>query len=321
MFIEFGEPESVLNGGIDDYLETALVDGYYEPPISYVGLAQSFRANAVHSSAIYAKRNIVSASVQLSDLLSRSAFDRFLVDHFIFGVGYLLAVKNRLGNVVELKHLPSLYMRRREKPGLYAYRTDSQTINYKKDSVFQLMEYDPTQEIYGIPQYFATLSSLWLNEDATLFRRKYYKNGAHSGFLLYMNNPNLTTDQEKEIKAALNSAKGLGNFRNMFVNGKGKDKEKPELIPIGEISAKDEFKSMKNVTTADILSAHRIPLDLMSIVREGFAPAGDLNKVDRIFYKNEVRPIIQMLESINDFVGSKVVTLKKYEYLDSEAPS
>ncbi len=318
MFIEFGEPESVLNGGIDDYLETALVDGYYEPPVSYVGLAQSFRANAVHSSAIYAKRNIVSSSIELGDLLSRHDLDRFLVDYFIFGVGYFLAVKNRLGQLVKLKHLPSLYMRRREKPGLYSYRTDSQTIDYKKESVFQVMEYDPTQEIYGIPQYFATLSSLWLNEDATLFRRKYYKNGAHSGFLLYMNNPNLTPEQEKEIKAALNSAKGLGNFKNMFVNGKGKDKEKPELIPIGEISAKDEFKSMKNVTTADILSAHRIPLDLMSIVREGFAPAGDLNKVDRIFYKNEVRPIIQMLESVNTFADSDVIKMKDYESLEPD---
>lgn len=317
MFIEFGEPESVLNGGIDDYLETALVDGYYEPPISYVGLAQSFRANAVHSSAIYAKRNIVSASVELSDLLSRRDLDRFLVDYFIFGTGYLLAVKNKLGKIVKLEHLPSLYMRRCEQMDRYSYKTDSQTIDYKKGSVFQMMEYDPTQEIYGIPQYFATLSSLWLNEDATLFRRKYYKNGAHSGFLLYMNNPNLTQEQEKEIKSALNSAKGLGNFKNMFVNGKGKDKEKPELIPIGEISAKDEFKSMKNVTTADILSAHRIPLDLMSIVREGFAPAGDLNKVDRIFYKNEVRPIIQVLESINAFANSNVVTMKDYESLES----
>jgi len=319
MFIEFGEPESVLNGGVDDYLETALIDGYYEPPISFVGLAQSFRANAVHSSAIYAKRNIVSASSLLSELLSRSDFDRFLVDYFIFGSAYLLAVKNKLGQLVKLEHLPSLYMRRREEKDCFSWKTESQTIDYKPGQVLQMIEYDPTQEIYGIPQYFATLSSLWLNEDATLFRRKYYKNGAHSGFLLYMNNPNLTPEQEKEIKTALNSAKGLGNFKNMFVNGKGKDKEKPELIPIGEISAKDEFKSMKNVTTADILSAHRIPLDLMSIVREGFAPAGDLNKVDRIFYKNEVRPIIQVLKSINAFAGSDVVTMKDYESLEGES--
>jgi capsid portal protein len=79
--------------------------------------------------------------------------------------------------------------------GYYSYKTENQTIDYKENTVFHLMEYDVTQEVYGIPQYFASLSSVWLNEDATLFRRKYYLNGAHSGFLLYMNNPNLTDAQ------------------------------------------------------------------------------------------------------------------------------
>jgi len=316
MFITFGEPESVMKGEIFDYAESALIDGVYEPPISLPGLAKSLRANSLHSSAIYAKRNLVGASVKLSDLISRDEFNRFLLDLGVFGNGYLLKVKNGLGRVVKLKHLPALYMRRREEVGFYGYRTMSQEIDYNQDSVFHLMEYDVTQEIYGVPQYFAALSSIWLNEDATLFRRKYYLNGAHSGFLLYMNNPNLTDAQEESIKTALNSAKGLGNFKNMFVNGKGKDKEKPELIPVGQLSAKDEFASMKNVTSGDILSAHRIPLDLMSVMREGFSSVGDLNKVDRIFYKNEVKPIIQQIEGINQWVGSKVVELIPYKGIE-----
>lgn len=313
MMIEFGTPESVLNGSIADYAETYLIDGYYEPPISLEGLAKTLRANAMHSSAIYAKRNMLSAAVELSDKLSRSDFNRFLFDYGVFGNGNLIRVKNGLGDTNQLKHAPSLYMRRREKIDCYSYKTNSQDIDYKKGSVFHFMEYDVTQEVYGIPQYFAALSAIWLNEDATLFRRKYYLNGAHSGFLLYMNNPNLTEDQEKEIKTKLSQAKGLGNFKNMFINGKGKDGEKPELIPIGQINAKDEFGNMKNVTTGDILSAHRIPLELMSIVREGFTASSDLNKVDRIFYKNELLPVLESLLSINDFAGEKIITIKPYK--------
>lgn len=317
MFIEFGDPVPVLQGGsFMDYMETALVDGYYEPPVSLKGLAQSMRANAMHSSAIYAKRNIVSAYIDLDPRLSREMFNRFLLDDGTFGNGYLVAVKNRLGKILRIDHTPSMYMRRREKPDCYSYKTFSQTIDYKQGSVFHSMEYDPTQEVYGIPQYFATLSSVWLNEDATLFRRKYYKNGAHSGFLLYMNNPNLTETQENEIKTKLNSAKGLGNFKNMFINGKGKDGEKPELLPVGQINAKDEFSNIKNVSTGDILAAHRIPLDLMSIVREGFTASSDLNKVDRTFYKNEVIPIFLRLSAINDWAGFEVIKLKPYEELD-----
>ncbi|WP_022940115.1 phage portal protein [Psychromonas hadalis] len=316
MMIEFGEPQSVLKSDIMDYVESALVDGYFEPPVSLEGLAKTLRANAMHSSAIYAKRNMVSATLELiKGKLSKRDCNRWLFDFGVFGNAYLLRVVNGLGDI-SFKHLPAMYMRRREKVDCYSYKTESQTIDYKEGQVFHLMEYDVTQEIYGIPQYFASLSSVWLNEDATLFRRKYYLNGAHSGFLLYMNNPNLTDDQEKEIIAKLNSAKGLGNFKNMFINGKGKDGEKPELIPVGQLDAKDEFSKMKNVTTGDILSAHRIPLDLMSIVREGFSPVGDLNKVDKMFYKNEIKPIGEILLELNDFAGFEVIKLKEYENLN-----
>jgi PBSX family phage portal protein len=316
MFVEFGEPESVLNSDISDYVETYLIDGYFEPPVSFEGLAKTLRANAMHSSAIYAKRNMVSAAVELTGKLSKRDFNRFLFDFGVFGNAYLLKVTNGLGQI-SFKHLPAMYIRRREKENCYSYKTENQTIDYKENTVFHLMEYDVTQEVYGIPQYFASLSSVWLNEDATLFRRKYYLNGAHSGFLLYMNNPNLTDAQEQEIKIKLNSAKGLGNFKNMFVNGKGKDKEKPELIPVGQLDAKDEFSKMKNVTTGDILSAHRIPLDLMSIVREGFSPVGDLNKVDKMFHKNEIKPIGEILLELNDFAGFEVLKMKEYEVLET----
>jgi len=230
-------------------------------------------------------------------LFSKRDFNRFLFDFGVFGNAYLLKVTNGLGEVSS-KHLPAMYISRREKENCYSCKTENKTVDYKENTVFHLMKYDVTQEVYGIPQYFASLSSVWLNEDTPLFRHKYYLNGAHSGFLLYMSNPNLTDAQKQDIKIKLNRAKGLDNFKNMFVNGKEKDKEKPELIPVGQLDAKDEFSKMKNVTTGDILSAHRILLDLMSIVREGFSPVGALNKVDKMFHKNEIKPIGEIMNCL-----------------------
>ncbi|CUY66236.1 phage portal protein%2C PBSX family [Serratia marcescens] len=34
--------------------------------------------------------------------------------------------------------------------------------------------------------YLSALNSDWLNEFATLFRRKYYQNGAHAGYIMYV---------------------------------------------------------------------------------------------------------------------------------------
>lgn len=313
MYISFGEPESILKSNLFDYAECSLFDGLYLPPIPLVGLMKSFRSNAIHGSAIYAKRNMVSLSSELTGLLSREDYNKFLMDRFIFGNGYLLAIKNTLGRVIRYEHLPAMYMYRGEKPGTYSWKTLKERIDYTSGSVFHAKEYDPSQEIYGVPEYFGVLSSVLLNEDATLFRRRYYKNGMHAGFLLYMNNPNMTDRQERDIIEKINSGKGIGNFKNLFINGKGKDKEKPELIPVGEISAKDEFLNMKKVTRDDILSAHRVPISLMSVVIEGLNVGGDLNKVDWVFYKNEIVPIVQSLEALNDHAGAKVVSIKPYD--------
>jgi capsid portal protein len=48
------------------------------------------------------------------------------------------------------------------------------------------MEPDINQEVYGLPEYLGALHAAWLNESATLFRRRYYENGSHAGFILYM---------------------------------------------------------------------------------------------------------------------------------------
>ncbi|MDD9166488.1 MULTISPECIES: phage portal protein, partial [unclassified Aliivibrio] len=263
------------------YMEVALVNGLYETPIQLDTLAKAVRANPMHGSALYVKGNMASSSVQLHPLLKKRDFKRFMADFLTFGNSYLQVVRNGLREIVAIKHLPALFMRRKEKSDEYCYKpkafSDEGRIDYRAGQIFHLTEYDVSQELYGLPQYIGALSSIWLNEDATLFRRKYYINGSHAGYILYMNDSNLTEEQEKEIKQKL--SKG-GAFKNIYINAKGRDSKKPELTPIGQVEAKDAFKDIKSMTTNDVLASHRIPLELMSIVREGFSSSSDLNKVD-----------------------------------------
>ncbi len=321
--ITFDVPESVMTSDILSYMETALVDGLYEPPIPLETLAKATRANAMHGSALYVKSCMASYTAKLSPIISKRDFKRFIYDYLVFGNGYLLIVRNAFNDVVKIKHLPALYMRAQATIGRYTYKpntyNDEGRIDYKQGQVFHLKEYDICQEIYGMPQYIGSLSSIWLNEDATLFRRKYYINGAHAGYLLYMNDPNLTGEQEKEIENKLKKQAGIGAFKNLFINGKGKDGKPPELTPIGQVEAKDAFKDVKGMTTNDVLASHRIPLDLMSIVREGFSSSGDLNKVDRIFYKNELVPLLESVCELNDFIDADVISINDYVALDQSA--
>jgi len=50
----------------------------------------------------------------------------------------------------------------------------------------------------------------WLNESATLFRRKYYLNGSHAGFILYMTNTAQNEADITNLRQALKDSKGPG---------------------------------------------------------------------------------------------------------------
>ncbi|MGL6026806.1 MAG: phage portal protein [Vibrio sp.] len=316
--IDFSNPVSVMNSDILSYLEVALVDGLYEPPIALDTLAKALRVNPMHSSAIEFKRNTLTYAMSIDNILSRRDMKRFIQDFLTFGNGYLQIVRNLLGQVVRIKHMPALYMRRREDLG-YSYKPrtydDQGRIDYADGQIFHLSEYDVAQEVYGLPQHVSGLTSIWLNDDATLFRRQYYRNGNHAGYLLYMNDPKMSDTQEKEIRDKLRAKDGMA-FKNLFVNAKGKDSKAPELKPIGQVEVKDSFKEVKNQTTNDVLSLHRVPLELMSVKREGIATSSDLNKVDRIFFKNELLPMIDSFCELNEFIGMNVISANKYESLD-----
>ena len=319
--IEFSNPVSVMNSDILSYLEVALMDGLYEPPIALDTLAKALRVNPMHSSAIEFKRNTLAYAVSVNGVLSRRDLKRFIQDFLTFGNGYFQVIRNLLNQVVQIKHIPALYMRRREDLG-YTYKPkaydDDGRIDFRPGQIFHLAEYDIAQEIYGLPQHVSGLTSIWLNDDATLFRRQYYRNGSHAGYLLYMNEPKMNEKTENDIRTKLSAKEGMA-FKNLFVNSKGKDGKAPELKPIGQVEAKDSFKDVMNQTTNDVLSLHRVPLELMSVKREGITASNDLNKVDRIFHKNELLPLIDSLAELNEFVGSEVITANEYESLDVTA--
>ena len=317
--IEFSNPVSVMNSDILSYLEVALIDGLYEPPVALDTLAKALRTNPMHASAIEFKRNTLVLAIALSGLLSRQDAKRFIQDYLTFGNGYLQLIRGGrgLGDVQKIKHVPALYVRRREDLG-YTYKPkaydDEGRINFKPGQIFHLADYDVAQEIYGLPSHLSALTSIWLNDDATLFRRQYYRNGNHAGYLLYMNEPSMSKQQEDTIKQQLQAQEGMA-FKNLFVNAKGKDTKAPELKPIGQVEAKDAYKDVKNQTMNEVLSVHRVPIELMSIRRENITSL-DLSKVDWLFHKNELLPLIDMMQELNDVVGKPVFTPKNYKTLE-----
>ena len=315
----FGDPVPVLNNRqIFDYLEMMHNGRYYEPPLSYDGLAQLYRAAVHHSSAIQVKRNILRSLYVVHPLLPLPVFTAWVNDLLIFGNSYMEQIKARSGRTLELRHAMARYTRSGLKEGQYFWLEDGKEVEFT-NPVLQIAEADTNQMVYGIPDYVAAMNSTLLNESATLFRRKYYENGSHAGFILYLTDATQRQEDIDALRKALKDAKGPGNFRNLVLYAPGGKADGLKLVPVAEVAAKDDFFNIKNVTRDDQLAAHRVPPQLMGIVPSNTGGFGDAHKAAQVFEANEIAPLQAQLKQLNTWLGEEVVTFRPYKLAETPA--
>lgn len=297
----FGEPEPVHKERILDYLGVFTESGgeYYLPPVSMSGLAKMRKANGQHGSCILFRRNMA-ANAYLGGALPIADFRAAVTDYLSFGNAYLEVVRNRLGAITRLSHVPALNMRvltcgkgfRRLLPG-------GEHIDFSRRQMIQIREYDEIQQIYGMPDWLGGLQSALLNEDATLFRRRYFVNGAHLGYILYTSDPKLAPATRKALEDRFRDGKGVGNFKSAYIHIPNGGEKSIQIIPIGDISQKDEFQNIKSISATDVLTAHRVPPVLMGVVPQGTSSLGDPLKMEKVYTRTEVKSLCQNFMDLN----------------------
>ncbi|MFY3170796.1 phage portal protein, partial [Achromobacter xylosoxidans] len=235
----FGDPVPVLDRReILDYLECWRNGRWYEPPINFGGLSKTFRASPHHSSAIYFKANILASTLLPHRAFGRDTCLKMAIDFLTFGNTYAERLDSMTGKLIMMKHALAKYTRRGVEPGRFFFLPSSgQEHEFRAGTVCQLMQPDINQEIYGLPEYLAALNAAWLNESATLFRRKYYHNGSHAGFIMYVTDTLPDGGYVDDIREAMKNSKGPGNFRNLFVYAPGGKKDGMQIIPVSEVAA------------------------------------------------------------------------------------
>lgn len=310
----FGDPEPVLDRReILDYLESWRNGKWYEPPVNYSGLSKSFRASVHHSSAIYFKANILASTLEPTPLFSRETCHKMAIDYQIFGNAYAERRDSLTGKPLTLQHALAKYTRRGvEEDQFFFVPSIGLEHEFPRGKVFSILQPDPDQEIYGMPEYLAALNSAWLNESATLFRRKYYLNGSHAGFVMYVTDTLQDQKYVDGIRNAMKDAKGPGNFRNMFVYAPGGKKDGLQIIPISEVAARDDFFNIKNVSRDDVLAAHRVPPQLLGLVPTNSGGFGTPVAAAKVFARNELEPLQAKFLALNDWLGIEAVRFKPY---------
>tara|TARA_R110001583_G_scaffold146586_3_gene298655 strand:- start:271 stop:1362 length:1092 start_codon:yes stop_codon:yes gene_type:complete len=303
----FGEPESVLSGNMCDWLGVfADSNGYwYIPPVSLVGLAKTMNANGTHASVLEFKQNQLLASFKDNPMIAHREARTAFKDFEVFDNAYFLAIRNFLGGINRYVRLPAINMRVGTEDNYYLLNSNGSWTEYDAADIIHLNGGDIRQSIYGVPTYFSGINSIMLGEAATLFRLKYYKNGAHTGYILLTFD--LEDDKAEDIENAMKQSKGPGNHRSMFINmpasvaGKpGYMKDRVQLIPVGDFGNRDEFDKIKNITQQDVLNVHRVPAGLASIMANNAAGHGDLKNVREVYYDCETIPKQAIWQELNE---------------------
>ena len=295
--VVFSLPEQVMpNMWLTDYdsLYYNSSDEYWEPPIDRHLLANLVRRNAQHGGIVQSRANMAASRFVSGGMSAQEVVATFL-NCVQFGDVALVKIRNGFGQTVRLFPLPSYRTRVGKDGGAVVLERDQQFKRYKAKDIIWVRQYDPVQQVYGCPDYLGGLQAALLNEDATLFRRKYYINGAHMGFIMYATDPNLDPNVENDIKEKIQDSKGVGNFRSLFVNIPNGKEKGLQIIPVGNFESKDEFMNVKNVSAQDVLNAHRFPPGLAGIIPANTAGLGDPAKYDAVYFKNETKTLINNL--------------------------
>lgn len=318
----FGDPVPVLDKReLLDYLECCKLNKWYETPISMDGLARSFRSTPHLSSPMYFKANVLTSSFIPHRLMSRATFRRWVLDFLWSGNGYLERRESMIGTNMKLEHSLAKFTRRGTDLDTYHFvRGWQQEHEFKKGSVFHLMEPDINQEIYGLPEHIPALNSAWLNESATLFRRKYYQNGSHAGFILYMTDTAQSQDDIDALRQALKDSKGPGNFRNLFMYAPNGKKDGIQLMPISEVAAKDDIGKINEITVEAMQISSRVPPQLMGQTPKNNGGFGEPKTAAQVFNRNELIPLQSRFEELNEWMGEEVVAFKPYTITEEETP-
>ena len=318
----FGDPEPVMGRrDVLAHVECWRSGRWWTPPVPPEALARAFRVGPHHESALRLKVKLLASMFEPTRLMSLAVFKALALDYGVFGNTYPNLVRALTGRAHHIEAPLAKFVRRGVEPGTFfqvgayeGWAAGAQAEHaFEPGSVFQLAEPDINQDIYGLPEYLSALQSAFLNESATIFRRRYYENGSHAGFFLYLTDATKSDEDVDAIRQALRDAKGPGNFKNVFIHAPGGKSDGLKLVPISEVTAKDEFLGVKGASRDDVLAAHRVPPQLLGIVPANAGGFGDVAKATDVFVRNEIEPLKGVFLAINDWAGEEAVRFRAWE--------
>lgn len=77
--------------------------------------------------------------------------------------------------------------------------------------------------------------------------------------------------------------------------------------------AKVDFGVIRKASWANVLAAHPVPFGLLGIIPNNTGGLGNASQSLDVFYKNEVTPLQELFETLNEWAGRGIVRWLSYE--------
>lgn len=306
-----------------DWNEVTWNGRWWEPRYDLRVLADLLHKTPYHESAMDAKANILVTTLKLPKTGRKISPGTLLIlakELQVYGQCYVLFRRDRYGRLLRVEHLPGIATRRGKTGEDFlflnqeraVFDVEAADVTVYQGDVLHIKRNDLRQEIYGAPGYLGALDSAWLNREATLLRRRFNNNGAHMGGMFVLTAADVPDEDIEEFQRQILAAKGVGNFKNLFMHLPGADKDAIRFIPVGEVANKDDFWNVKISSRNDVLAQHRVPLVLMSIMPEGTGGLGKPQDAAVVFARNEIEPFQLVMDEINIAAGETVFDFTDY---------
>lgn len=311
---EFGKPDSALAPNPARELVSILsYDGeeYYRPSIPFESLAMLGRTHPQHSPLPKFTAEWVVKYLKPNPLVRREILKRGVQEDAAMGNAFFRMERNRDNGVVGVGHSPTVNTRRMKKHDCYGWldRVSGKFEPYQPGEIVHVMQYEPIQNIYGVPYWIGAVQSILLGEDVRLFPRRFFGNGAHTGKGIFT--AGLGKADRTLVNEQLSKTKGSGNFKSVVLhlpkvnNGKVDDVIKVVSFDADQ-AAKIDYTKLADLSSDDVLEAWGYRPEVVGQTPNAVGGTGDLDKLVRMTHESIIVPIQQRFaDALNEHLPAR----------------
>lgn len=327
---------------VDPFTEASGFKDYYPTPYNLTNLLNFYYDNTWHSACCRIKAQAIGGGFEivgiekdqkpdreyemLNEFLNNinsdfedlvEVLNRVIIDFESMGNAYIEIVRNRMGQITELFHVPAHTVRKHQvKNGYVQIRvktgigTSSVPVYFKKygdnddregkTELIAIKQYFPASKYYGLPNFMPALGAMTMDRSAVIFNNNFFNNSGMMGMILSLKGASLNNTTKGQLRKLLASNfTGVDNAYRMALIEDLPDGSELKIDKIFDSIKDMSFERLRKFNRDEILAAHLVPPKMLYVSSPGqLGETNDGYNQMKFFKMIEVDPKQSKIERI-----------------------